>query len=108
MEILLGKGTNSNLSHVAASNYVPQAPTISGAPQVQLQEQCLWPSLAPGPLFDKILPLLMEHTLKDQEYYLLVKVIDRVLYKLDDLVCLTILSIGLMMQVAHVSGVSAL
>ena len=39
-----------------------------------------------GPLFDKILPLLMEQTLEDQERHLLVKVIDRVLYKLDDLV----------------------
>ncbi|KAH9935969.1 small nuclear ribonucleoprotein [Epithele typhae] len=33
-----------------------------------------------------ILPLLMERTLEDQERHLLVKVIDRVLYKLDDLV----------------------
>lgn len=40
----------------------------------------------PGALFDKILPLLMERTLEDQERHLLVKVIDRVLYKLDDLV----------------------
>lgn len=40
----------------------------------------------PGPLFDKILPLLMERTLEDQERHLLVKVIDRVLYRLDDLV----------------------
>lgn len=40
----------------------------------------------PGPLFDKILPLLMERTLEDHERHLLVKVIDRVLYKLDDLV----------------------
>jgi splicing factor 3B subunit 1 len=39
-----------------------------------------------GPLFDKILPLLMERTLEDQERYLLVKVIYRILYKLDDLV----------------------
>ena len=34
----------------------------------------------------KILPLLMECMLKDQEWHLLVKVIDWVLYKLDDLV----------------------
>eukprot|EP00727_Mastigamoeba_balamuthi_P003128 m51a1_g12812 putative splicing factor 3b subunit 1 isoform x1 (736) ;mRNA; f:73-3340 len=40
----------------------------------------------PGPLFDQILPLLMTVTLEDQERHLLVKVIDRVLYKLDDLV----------------------
>ncbi|KAF7336734.1 putative splicing factor 3b subunit 1 [Mycena venus] len=37
-------------------------------------------------LFNKILPLLMERTLEDQERHLLVKVIDRILYKLDDLV----------------------
>ena len=40
----------------------------------------------PGPLFNQILPLLMSPTLDDQERHLLVKVIDRVLYKLDDLV----------------------
>ncbi|KAK5145000.1 U2 snRNP component prp10, partial [Rachicladosporium monterosium] len=46
-----------------------------------------------GPLFDQILPVLMEKSLEDQERHLLVKerhllvkVIDRVLYKLDDLV----------------------
>ncbi|KAF2436365.1 putative splicing factor 3B subunit 1 [Tothia fuscella] len=39
-----------------------------------------------GPLFEQILPLLMEKSLEDQERHLLVKVIDRVLYKLDDLV----------------------
>ncbi|KAI5799139.1 armadillo-type protein [Peziza echinospora] len=39
-----------------------------------------------GPLFSQILPLLMEKTLEDQERHLLVKVIDRILYKLDDLV----------------------
>ena len=39
-----------------------------------------------GPLFNQILPLLMEKTLEDQERHLLVKIIDRVLYKLDDLV----------------------
>ncbi|KAF2682530.1 splicing factor 3B subunit 1 [Lentithecium fluviatile CBS 122367] len=40
----------------------------------------------PAALFNQILPLLMERTLEDQERHLLVKVIDRVLYKLDDLV----------------------
>lgn len=40
----------------------------------------------PGALFNQILPLLMERTLEDQERHLLVKVIDRVLYKLDELV----------------------
>ncbi len=37
-------------------------------------------------LFDQILPLLMSPTLEDQERHLLVKVIDRILYKLDDLI----------------------
>lgn len=37
-----------------------------------------------GPLFNQILPLLMSPTLEDQERHLLVKVIDRILYKLDD------------------------
>lgn len=40
----------------------------------------------PGALFNQILPLLMSPTLEDQERHLLVKVIDRILYKLDDLV----------------------
>jgi splicing factor 3B subunit 1 len=39
-----------------------------------------------GPLFGKILPLLMSPSLEDQERHLLVKVIDRVLFRLDDLV----------------------
>lgn len=39
-----------------------------------------------GALFNQILPLLMAPTLEDQERHLLVKVIDRVLFKLDDLV----------------------
>ncbi|KAH7522115.1 hypothetical protein FEM48_Zijuj07G0103600 [Ziziphus jujuba var. spinosa] len=39
-----------------------------------------------GPLFNRILPLLMQPTLEDQERHLLVKVVDRVLYKLDELV----------------------
>jgi splicing factor 3B subunit 1 len=42
--------------------------------------------LGAGPLFNQILPLLMSPTLEDQERHLLVKVIDRVLYKLDELV----------------------
>lgn len=37
-------------------------------------------------LFNKILPLLMVGTLEDQERHLLVKVIDRILYKLEDMV----------------------
>merc|ERR1719193_2632255 len=43
-------------------------------------------SLGPGPLFNQILPLLMSSTLEDQERHLLVKVIDRILFKLDDMV----------------------
>ncbi|KAK8934919.1 hypothetical protein KSP39_PZI014446 [Platanthera zijinensis] len=39
-----------------------------------------------GPLFNQILPLLMLPTLGDQERHLLVNVIDRVLYKLGELV----------------------
>lgn len=39
-----------------------------------------------GPLFNQILPLLMSPTLEDQERHLLVKVIDRILFRLDDLV----------------------
>lgn len=39
-----------------------------------------------GPLFNQILPILMSRTIDDQERHLLVKVIDRILYKLDDLV----------------------
>lgn len=39
-----------------------------------------------GPLFNQILPLMMSPALEEQERHLLVKVIDRVLYKLDDMV----------------------
>ena len=42
--------------------------------------------LGAGPLFDHILPLLMSPSLDDQERHLLVKVIDRLLFKLDELV----------------------
>jgi len=42
--------------------------------------------LGAGPLFNQILPILMSPTLEDQERHLMVKVIDRILYKLDDLV----------------------
>jgi splicing factor 3B subunit 1 len=37
-----------------------------------------------APLFNQILPLLRSATLEDQERHLLVKVIDRIMYKLDD------------------------
>jgi len=49
-----------------------------------LTEKARW--FGPGPLFNSILPLLMSPQLEDQERHLLVKVIDRILYKLDDLV----------------------
>src|SRR4051794_4433483 len=39
-----------------------------------------------GALFNQILPLLMSPTLEEQERHLLVKVIDRIMFKLDDLV----------------------
>ena len=39
-----------------------------------------------GPLFNQIIPLMMSPSLEDQERHLLVKVIDRILFKLDDLV----------------------
>ena len=42
--------------------------------------------LGAAPLFTHLLPLLKSPTLEDQERHLLVKVIDRVLFKLDDLV----------------------
>jgi len=40
----------------------------------------------PNALFSQIMPILMSDTLEEQERHLLVKVIDRILYKLDDLV----------------------
>ena len=42
--------------------------------------------LGPGPLFSALLPLLMSHTLEDHERHLLVKVIERCLVQLDELV----------------------
>jgi len=42
--------------------------------------------LGAGPLFDHLLPMLMSDTLEDYERHMLVKVVDRVLYRLDDLV----------------------
>ncbi|WFC95642.1 U2 snRNP component prp10 [Malassezia brasiliensis] len=59
-------------------------PALRKAALKQLTESARM--LGAGPLFDKILPLLMERSLEDQERHLLVKVVDRVLYRLDDLV----------------------
>ncbi|RKO95404.1 hypothetical protein CAUPRSCDRAFT_12898, partial [Caulochytrium protostelioides] len=39
-----------------------------------------------GPLFNHVLPLLMSPSLEDQERHVLVKIVDRLLFKLDDLV----------------------
>jgi splicing factor 3B subunit 1 len=39
-----------------------------------------------GPLLNQILPLLMSPTLEDHQRHLLVKVIDRIMFKLDDLI----------------------
>lgn len=43
-------------------------------------------NFGPKILFNQILPLLMEPSLSDRERHLLVKVIDRILFKLDDLI----------------------
>lgn len=56
-----------------------------------------------GPLFNQILPLLMSPTLEDQERHLLVKVIDRILYKLDDLVRPYVHKVGLLLSSSRVS-----
>ncbi|KAJ6161099.1 splicing factor 3B subunit 1 [Penicillium chermesinum] len=50
----------------------------------QLTDNCR--KFGAAALFDQLLPLLMERSLQDQERHLLVKVIDRVLYKLGDMV----------------------
>jgi splicing factor 3B subunit 1 len=44
------------------------------------------PQFGAAALFNQLLPLLMSPTLEDQERHLLVKVVDRILYRLDDLV----------------------
>ena len=40
----------------------------------------------PNLIFDRVLPLFLDKTLEDQERHLMIKIIDRVLYKLGDLV----------------------
>ena len=42
------------------------------------------PHFGPAPLFNQVLPLLMSPSLEDQERHLLVKVIDRILFKLQE------------------------
>ncbi len=62
----------------------------NGTPQMRKQAMRMITDKArefgPAALFNQILPLLRSATLEDQERHLLVKVIDRILYKLDDLV----------------------
>lgn len=48
----------------------------------QITEKALF--FGAGPLFNQILPMLMSASLEDQERHLMVKVIDRVLFRLDD------------------------
>lgn len=43
-------------------------------------------TIGPGPLFDQVLPLLVEPSLEDQERHVLVKLIGRILFRLGDLV----------------------
>ncbi|ODQ66922.1 ARM repeat-containing protein [Nadsonia fulvescens var. elongata DSM 6958] len=43
-------------------------------------------SFGPKAIFDQVLPLMLEKSLQEQERHLLVKIINRVLYRLDDLV----------------------
>ena len=50
-----------------------------------------------GPLFNQILPLMMSSALEDQERHMLVKVVDRVLHRLDDLVRPYVRKIGVLM-----------
>ncbi|CDR97630.1 splicing factor, putative [Babesia bigemina] len=60
----------------------------NGAPPLRRQALRLLTQKArefgPGPLFNQILPLMMQTTLEDQERHLMVKVIDRILFKLED------------------------
>lgn len=60
------------------------APSVRKVAMRQISEKAR--EFGPAPLFDQILPLLMSPTLEHQERHLYVKVIDRILYKLDDLV----------------------
>lgn len=60
------------------------APSIRKVAMRQITERAR--EFGAGPLLDQILPLLMSPTLEHQERHLYVKVIDRILYKLDDMV----------------------
>ena len=65
---------------------VPTAAQKAFLRKIITAEECLHFSEVGSGKTKVILPLLMSPTLEDQERHLLVKVIDRVLYKLDDLV----------------------
>lgn len=60
------------------------APSVRKVAMRQITERAR--DFGAGPLLDQILPLLMSPTLEHQERHLYVKVIDRILYQLDDLV----------------------
>ena len=75
------RGAQDHASAVESEERHPAAKKIGVA---QLTDKAR--DLGAGPLFNQILPLLMSPTLEDQERHLLVKVVDRVLYKLDELV----------------------
>ncbi|ANB13347.1 Hsh155p [Sugiyamaella lignohabitans] len=60
------------------------APPVRKSALRQFTDQAKY--FGPKILFNQILPLLMEGSLEDQERHNLVKVIDRVLYKLGDLI----------------------
>lgn len=60
------------------------APSVRKVAMRQISERAR--EFGAGPLLNQLLPLLMSPTLEHQERHLYVKVIDRILYKLDDLV----------------------
>ncbi|CDF32068.1 Putative splicing factor 3b, subunit 1, SF3b1 [Chondrus crispus] len=60
------------------------APSVRKVAMRQISEKAR--DFGPARLFNQILPLLMSPTLEHQERHLYVKVIDRILYKLDNLV----------------------
>ncbi|EER13003.1 splicing factor 3B subunit, putative [Perkinsus marinus ATCC 50983] len=91
--LIQGGETDDNLSPEEAKERKVMALLLkvkNGTPQMrkmamrEITERAK--QFGPDALFNQILPLLMSTTLEDQERHLLVKVIDRVLHKLDDMV----------------------
>ncbi|KAF4664064.1 Splicing factor 3B subunit 1 [Perkinsus olseni] len=91
--LIQGGETDDNLSPEEAKERKVMALLLkvkNGTPQMrkmamrEITERAR--QFGPDALFNQILPLLMSTTLEDQERHLLVKVIDRVLHKLDDMV----------------------